>query len=321
MVDKNTHNRSQSDEPSQVRKHYYLNQYVVIAPRRNKRPRPKSEEVLSQKTELQPQIESNPSLYEVPNEEGGWRIKVVANDYPALSPGSTRAKGAQEVVLETPAINTPFHQLSIEQIQAVLETYQHRTHLLRQRYGYVSIFKNHGPQAGATLAHTHSQIIASEFIPPEVRREREVLTEYQLKHDTSALCDVIRWELEQDQRAVAHTRFTTTITPYASQYPLEIWIIPNRQSHSIVNLSTEELRSLADHLKGVATALGGNGVDYNYHLQEGIADEYNHFFIKVIPRLSILGGYELNTGTHINTISPEYACKWYQKHIKTPDVG
>lgn len=321
MVDLQTPDQNEDRTGAHLRKHYYLDQYVVVAPARAKRPQQTKESVVSQKTEAHPKIEDSPSIYEVASKHGGWQVKVVENKYPAYTPENEHAEGAQEVVLETPEVGIPFHMLSVDEIQLVLETYQARAKMLRQQFGYISIFKNHGHRAGASLAHTHSQIIASSFIPPQVRHDRSVLTEYQHKHDTSALCDIIRWELKQDERAVAHTRYTTTICPYASQYPLEVWIIPNRQAHSIVDLSPEELHSVADHLKGVSYALASNGIDFNYHLQEGISGEYNHFYIKVTPRIATLAGYELNTGVHINPFSPERAREWYQHHIKTPDVS
>lgn len=304
----------------QVRKHYYLDQYVVIAPRRSKRPRQEdTRATISQKTEPEHSIEDTPSIYEYPS--GGneaWSVKVVPNAYPAFASDNQYARGRQEIVLETPRASTPFYALSVEEIERVFSAYQRRVSELGREYPYVSVFKNQGQAAGATLDHTHSQIIAADIVPPDVVRDRDALTQYQYMHRTSAVCDVIRRELADNTRIVAPTRHTTTLCPYASRFPLEAWIIPHRQSHSITDLSEEEIHSLADHLKGVTVALADSGIDFNYYLMESIPGYYNHFYIKVVPRISPRGGFELDTGMYINPVSPEYAAQWYQKHIKVP---
>lgn len=308
---------------SDVRRHYYRDEYVVIAPRRSKRPaRTHGSSPISYKTGAHHSLEITPSILEIPDETTGeWSVKVVANDYPAFEPGNARARGKQEVVLETPRPNTPFFGLSVPEVERILTAYQYRILALGQDYSYMSVFKNQGGSAGATLDHTHSQIIATDLIPPEVKRDRDALTQYQYLHHTSALCDVIRWELTENSRVVASTRYTTTVCPYSSRFPLEAWIIPHRQAHSVADLSSWELHSVADHLKGVVVALGSNGIDFNYHLAEHIPGTYNHFLIRVIPRITPLAGFELNTDVHINPVSPEYATTWYQQHIKVPDTG
>lgn len=305
---------------SQVRKHYYRDQYVVIAPRRMRRPaRSDRRTVSSRKHSLHHSIEDTPSLLEIPDEKSGdWHVKVVPNAYPALEPSGEHPHGSQEVVLETPRLDVPFHKLSVTDIERVLYAYQHRIATLRGQFRYVSVFKNHGSMAGATLDHTHSQIIATDTVPPEVATDRDALTQYQYIHKTSVLCDVIRHEMTENRRVVIPSRHTTTICPYASQFPLEAWIIPHRQCHSITDLSPDEMYSVADHLKGVTVALGSSDIDFNYHLMENAPDAFNHFYIKVTPRLAPYGGFELNTGMHINPVSPEYASFWYQKHIKAP---
>lgn len=306
---------------SQVRKHYYADWYVVIAPQRSQRPKRTLARVpLSQKNSLHHPIENVAPVYEIPGsqESSDWIVKVIPNGYPAFTADNEYARGTQEIVLETPRLDTPFHKLTVPEIKQVLHAYQHRAAALQREYSYVSIFKNQGEMAGATLDHTHSQIIATDIIPPEVEHDRNALTQYQYANQTSVLCDVIRHEITQNRRVVIPSRHTTTVCPYASQFPLEAWIIPHQQHYSIATLSEEEVYSVADHLKGVAIALAGNGIDFNYHLMEGVSDALNHFCIKIAPRITLWGGFELNTGVPINPVSPEFAARWYQQHIKPP---
>ena len=317
------HNQEETNvkQSAQVRKHYFLDEYAVIAPGRNRRPQQFGKHPLGiRKSDEQHPIENSPSVYEVPDDNGEWKVKVVENLFPAFTDDNQDARGKQEVVLETKQPKTGFQDLDVEKIKTIIDVYQRRIEQLGKEYSYISVFKNHGYYSGASLKHSHSQIIASEIVPPQISFEREVLTKYQTQNGSSPLCDVVRWELNNRARVIAHTRYMTTICPYASRFPLEVWIIPNRQAHSLTDLIAEEVHSMADHLKGVTTALAANKIDFNYHIQEPAPDNYNHTFIKIIPRLSILGGYEHNTGMHINTVSPEYATQWYQKHIKTPDA-
>lgn len=308
-------------KPAEVRKHYYLDRYTVIAPGRNKRPKQFDEEKPgARKQRKHHPIEDRPSLLEIPNEHDGWRVKVIQNDYPAFTVDNHQARGTQEVVLETNRHDITFGQLAVDDIEAIVHAYQQRLQQLSTQYNYVSIFKNHGYYSGASLNHSHSQIIATDIVPPQVAYERQVLTKYQHAHGSSPMCDVVRWELTQRKRVIAHTRYMTTICPYASIAPLEVWIVPNRQAHSLADLSTEEVHSLSDHLKGVTMALAAKDIDFNYHVYEPAPDCYNHTFIQIVPRINIWGGFELNTGMYMNTVSPEYATAWYQQHIKTPDA-
>ncbi len=163
---------------SQVRKHYYLDEYVVIAPKRSHRPFTVSDKHKSglsvKKTHLP--IEDDPAVYELTDEHGHWLVKAVKNLYPALSADNPKAYGQQEIVLETSREGTLFSQLPAEQITRVLQTYQQRVKALKQdsKIKHITVFKNHGFEAGASLAHTHSQITAIDFVPPRVAEEAAV---------------------------------------------------------------------------------------------------------------------------------------------------
>lgn len=311
-----------SPDSAQLRKHYYLEQYVAVAPRRLRRPQRSSSTTPGGHTPRNKHpVTSKSGILEIPGEEDAWRVKVIPNAYPAFTPDNYQSRGRQELVLETAREDTPFYALEVEEMEDILRAYQRRIFDLSQDYQYVSVFKNHGADAGASLDYTHSQIIATDLAPPQIAYQRHTLHNYQLEHQSSPMCDVIRWELTNKERVIAHTRYTTTICPYSSRFPLEAWIIPNRQVRSLVELDDNEIHSLADHLKGIATALSVNKIDFNYHIAEPINGYSNHCYLTVIPRLTVPGGFEHDTGIYINPVSPEYAAPWYQKHVKTPDVG
>lgn len=307
---------------AEIRKHYYLDEYVVIAPKRGVRPHVlANDKPVSIKTKKAPPIEKDPSVFEVPDpqEKDKWSVKVVDNLYPAFSIHNTDAFGKQEVVLETNQRNTPFCDLDVEQICRVFEAYRARLNYLRHIRGikYVSIFKNHGREAGASLAHTHSQIIATGVVPPDVKRHAEAFAREQKRLGCSPHETIIRWEQDEGTRLVCDDEHTVTIAPFASRHPYEAWIIPRRQAGSLTDLSQAELASVAKQLKDVTKALSTQDFSYNFTLNERYDKQKgHHFYITVAPRPNIWAGFELNTGIIMHPMPPEEAAHWYREVIK-----
>lgn len=307
---------------SQVRKHYYLDEYVVIAPKRENRPftvrKSSGQDTVSVKQKNLP-IENEKSLFEVKDRNGNWLVKVVKNKYPALSPTSKKAYGHQEIVLETSHEGTPFYDLPITQIEHVLNAYQNRTVNLRKdpKVNYVSIFKNHGIEAGASMAHTHSQIIASQVLPPGVEAEEKIFTKLKQQYGASPLGAALEWEREQQLRIIKANLYVTAFAPYASQRPLEVWLVPNRYFSTITEATQNELHDFAVLLKGVTGALGSKDLSFNFFLHEKVDHQANHFMIQITPRPNIWAGFELSTkGSFvINPVSPERAASWYRSYF------
>jgi UDPglucose--hexose-1-phosphate uridylyltransferase len=316
-------NKSKSNIESEVRKHYYLDEYVVIAPKRKDRPfsvhEEHAKEVSVKKAALP--IENDPSVFEIPDENGKWKIKVVENLYPALTAKNPKAYGLQEIVLETKESNTFFSNLPKEHIAQIFIAYRHRLEAMRRnkKIKYISVFKNHGYEAGGSLAHTHSQIIGIDFVPPNLAAEAQTFSKLKKQYGGSPLGAALEWERNQQQRIVATSVYATAITPYASHFPLEVWIIPHRAVRSICDLDNHELESMAAMLKNTAKALDSKKISFNYYLQEPAAGFDNHFMIRVTPRPNIWAGFELSTrfGVIINPVQPERAADWYIKFFKS----
>ncbi len=307
---------------SQVRKHYYLDEYVVIAPKRENRPftvrKSSGQDAVSVKQKNLP-IENEKSLFEIKDRNGDWLVKVVKNKYPALSTASRQAYGHQEIVLETSHEGTPFYDLPIKQIELVLNAYQNRALELRRdpKVNYVSIFKNHGIEAGASMAHTHSQIIATQIIPPGIENEEKVFTKLKQQFGASPLGAALEWEREQQLRIIQANWYVTALAPYASQRPLEVWLIPNRYFSSITDATANEIHDFAVLLKGITGAIGSKNLSFNFFLHEKIDSRANHFMIQITPRPNIWAGFELSTkgSLVINPVSPERAASWYRSYL------
>lgn len=304
---------------SEIRKHYFLESYVIISPKRNLRP-----DSFSHNSE--PHKVPNPTCPFCHNTESAvwqkphgqnWDVKVINNAFSALSLDNPKAFGKQEVVINTPDHSLEFSDLPLSHIEEVFEAYRHRLLHLKRLDGvrYVLIFKNDGPVAGASVAHAHCQIFGLPLIPPKIERESDALNHYWDDHQSCAYCDIITWEDQQHVRIVHEDKNFVAISPYASNSPFEVWLIPRRHEPEFSNLHVGELHSLAITLKKITATLDAANISFNYFLQESLENQNHHFVIKVEPRTTKFAGAELGTGVIINPVTPEYSTLWYQGKV------
>lgn len=308
------------EEKPEVRKHYFLDQYVVVSPNRghslHHSEYPKAGQLKT------PPLEDETSVLEIPGSDGSWAVKVIRNIYPAFSTGNKKAFGVQEILLENNPADVPFGQLPVEQINRVFAAYCSRIQALEQlkQLKYISIFHNNGLEAGASVKQIHSQIIALGVAPPELIEYARAYNNYKKQYGSSPLTRASAWEKEQLARLIHSDDKITIIAPYASQYPYEVWLIPKREIKSICNLENSEKTTLAKGLKAITLALESEQMSYNFMLQEPLQNKDNHFMIRVAPRPNVWAGLELNTGIVINPVMPEEAARWYRKFIKEHNV-
>lgn len=186
----------------------------------------------------------------------GWRIRVIPNKYSALIPqGCTERRleceffrsmdgiGYHEVIIETPVHNRFIPEMTLEEVRDILLAYRDRYLVLRQdrRVRYILIFKNHGEGAGTSLAHPHSQLVATPVVPANLRRKYESAIHY---YDATGRCiyrEVIHAELQARERIVSETAHFVVFQPFASQSPFETWIVPRRLCPSVGLISEAEV--------------------------------------------------------------------------------
>ena len=184
---------------NEIRKHYFQDKYVIISPKRGKRPhRTKTcteDEKMDKECFFCPQNKVK-LIYELPNLSGGWLIKVIKNIYPALSLDNKYAYGKQEIIIETPEHKKEIHELPIEHIKKILDVYSERHDSLMKlkKIRFVLVFKNEGGKAGESINHAHSQVIALPMLPPMIREEILAIDEYQMKNNSCPYCDIIKNE-------------------------------------------------------------------------------------------------------------------------------
>ena len=269
----------------------------------------------------------------------GWQVRVVPNKYPALGIDFPLNKkgvgiydqmsgfGAHEVIIEGPEHDKTLEDLSVEEIRRVLSVAQDRIQDLHHdtRFRYVLLFKNEGVQAGASLSHPHSQLIATPITPKRVKEKLLGAETYYRQRERCVFCDVIAHEKEVGTRVVYENEHFLTFCPFASRFPFEMCLLPK---HHELNFheSRTHVMELAQCLKATMEKLDRvlNNPQYNYVFHSApnlfprrgywqtIREDY-HWHLEIIPRLTKVAGFEWGTGFYINPTSPEDAAKYLRE--------
>ncbi|HVZ16380.1 MAG TPA: galactose-1-phosphate uridylyltransferase [Terriglobales bacterium] len=263
----------------------------------------------------------------------GWTVRVVPNKFPALGiEGNLNRQaegmfdkmnglGAHEVIIETPDHNASLEQLPEKRIEDVLWAFRDRILDLKQdkRFKYILIFKNHGESAGASLEHSHAQLIALPILPKHVVEELEGAKQYYIYKERCVFCDIVRQELDNGLRVVAENDETLTIAPFAPRFPFETWILPKRHESGFENSSSRVYENLAKAIKVLLQKAdlvldnpAYNLVLHTSPLQEATNDHY-HWHIEFMPKLTKTAGFEWGTGFYINPTPPEEAARFLRE--------
>ena len=263
----------------------------------------------------------------------GWTVRVVPNKFPALGVEGTLNRqadgmfdrmngiGAHEVIIETPEHNATLTSMPLKRIEDMLWTFRDRILDLKKdkRFKYVLIFKNHGEAAGASLDHSHCQLIALPILPKYVVEELEGAKQYYLYKERCVFCDIVHQEVESGQRVVAENEDFITLAPYAPRFPFETWILPKNHESAFENSSTKMFQNLAIAMKTLLVKAEHvldnapyNMVIHSSPVQEPQNDHY-HWHIEFMPKLTTTAGFEWGTGFYINPTPPEEAARFLRE--------
>lgn len=259
----------------------------------------------------------------------GWNLRVVPNKFPALRVEGLLDRegdgiydrmngvGAHEVIIETPDHFLTLADLPERRIEDLFWAFRDRINDLKKdkRLRYILIFKNHGEAAGASIEHTHSQLIALPVIPRRVEEELEGALRHWKFKERCVFCDVVRQELRDGSRMVLETDHFAVMAPYAPRFPFETWIVP-KMHHSHFESGEAAYPNLAWVLRAVLRKLDKvlERPAYNFMLHTGPVSEgpmaHYHWHIEVIPKLARVAGFEWGTGFHINPTPPEESAQF-----------
>lgn len=275
-----------------------------------------------------PEIEVVRPGHTAPNTPG-WSVRVVANKFPALRIEGeldrrgvgifdmSNGIGAHEVVIETPIHTKEMADFTVQEMRDVVRKYHSRSVGLSQdkRFRYVLIFRNFGESAGASLEHSHSQIIALPMVPKYVLEELEGAQYYYGYRGRCIFCDMITQEYQDKERIVAENKDFIVFCPFTPRYAFESWIMPKRHSAHFTDMSEEEQYSLACSLKEILGRLKLclSNPSYNFFLHTAPVQyekkETYHWHIEIIPKLTRIAGFEWGTGFYVVPTDPHRAAK------------
>ena len=336
----------------ELRKDPILGRWVIIATERAKRPDQFSSQTQEALVEQPcPFCEGNesqtpPEIYAIrpkhtPANGRGWELRVVSSISPFLRiEGDLDRRGrglydimngigAHEVVVETNQHIANMADLNEEQISKVLTCYIDRIVDLEKdrRFKYVLVIKNYGWIAGGgRVNHSRSQLIATPVNPKRVKEELVGARNYYDYHERCIFCDLIKQELQSNDRLILDIDGFIAIAPFAARFPFEVWILPKEHSSDFTKLDRGMCLDLGRIMKKVLSKLkkGLNGPPYNYILHtapfrrvkvgywKSIDYDY-HWHIEIMPRLTRVAGFEWGTGFYICPLPPEDAAKFLRE--------
>ena len=325
---------------SELRKDPVTGRWVIISTERRKRPNDfRLESVQSAPDDSCPFCEGHEQM--TPEEllayrsngaganTPGWALRVVPNQFPVLRVEGALDRqgeglfdkmngiGAHEVIIESPKHEDTLATLDAEAVERVLWACRERVQDLKRdrRFRYMIIFKNHGAAAGASLDHSHSQLIALPIVPREVRDEVDGARAHYDAKERCVFCDILRQEIADGRRLIAEDADMVAVAPYAPRFPFETWILPRRHQALFEEAARHEYGSLARLLGDILRRMNRTLVNPPYNLlihsapvAEAVGESY-HWHVEIIPKLTKVAGFEWATGLYLNPTAPEEAAQ------------
>jgi UDPglucose--hexose-1-phosphate uridylyltransferase len=324
----------------ELRHNMITHEWVIIATERAKRP---EQFVRKEAKKALPSYDANcpfcpgneamtpPETYVVPDTTG-WRLRVTPNKYAALAYEGERRRtirgirrmvtgvGIHEVIIETPDHAKATALLPDRDVETIIQTYLHRFKYASAdpRIEQVTIFKNHGEQAGTSLEHPHSQMIATPVITSQLRVRLAHALEHFDEYGECIFCRALHQELEEGVRVVLETEHFVSFVQFATLTPFSMLIMPRRHMACFVEMNDAEIADLARNLRRTLAKLyyGLDDPDFNYAIRtaphEYMGVKYYHWYVSIIPRLTKMAGFELGSGMFINVSLPEQDAAFLQ---------
>lgn len=274
-----------------------------------------------------------------------WSVRVVPNKFPAVGPLRRRdaervtsrggalfqshpVRGGHEVIIESPRHVQSLTQLDLAEVSLVFAAYRDRIRHWRSVSGirYISVFKNVGRDAGASLQHAHGQLIATDALPSDVAGTVKRAERYRATTGCCLHCDLIRAEIKEKRRIIFQNESLVAYCPFASPLPYLVRITTKQHHDRFEDLPWPMIREVARITRRVIRWLERMkpGVAYNYLLHtrpprsRGDCDAH-HWSLEVFPRVSRMAGFEYSSHCMINPVLPETAAEQYRSCASAED--
>lgn len=288
-----------------------------------------------------------------------WNVRVVPNKYPAVDSLPTVASaatiagdsgtpdqsegprsnssplfpsrpvfGGHEVVIESRGHARSLTDVSLTEAELIFRAYRDRLLHFRSdpNVQYANVFKNVGLRAGASLSHSHSQIVATNQVPPMIEQSFARMKRHRASTGCCLMCDMVREERRQKERIIATDDHTVAFCPFASHLPMMVRVTTKQHQECFEDLNDQSLRSVSRMVYRVIGWLESlqPGAAYNYCLgtkPSGIEDSSDafHWSIDIFPRMTRVAGFEWASGSMINPVLPEFAARKYRYRAMAED--
>ena len=318
-----------------MRKDYVLERNVIVHPTAKKKTGIK-------KCPYCPGNESmtNPSLLALVAKDGmlqrlqdgedftveNWSVRVFESSEPIVSTStkntysdrplySEPAYGYHYIVVASPKHKDTLATISMEQLSNVLVVVQDRLRWLYTQKGvaYVTIFVNHGKEAGSNVEHSHIHMASFSTLPPRIDEEAESSHKILNEKGVCPMCQVVNTETA-GPRQILQTEGFIAFSPWAPTYPFEFWICPKKHSTSFSKITQKEINDVSLIIRATLGGLTKEAKDVSFNLVFHLSPEKKnsrqiHWHIEVYPLTGYWSGLERGYGVFLNTISPEKAAE------------
>lgn len=261
----------------------------------------------------------------------GWTLRVVPNKFPALQIkgqlnrvgegifDKMNGVGAHEIIIESPDHNLTLSTMPLKSVEDALRAFYYRISELKKdrRFKYVLIFKNEGDAAGASLEHTHTQLIALPIVPKLVQEEINNARQYYNYKERCIFCDIIRQEIADKIRVISENENYISLAPFAPRSPFETWILPKTHESRFVPDGQFPLLAqiLQQTLRQIDSVVNLPPYNMMIHISPfgDEVNEYYHWHIEIKPKLTKIAGFEWGSDFYINPTPPEEAAKFMRE--------
>jgi len=313
----------------EMRKNPFTGNYVIIAPERANRPNIHEETSLQKACPFCPGNENLTPLETLAfydKNTKNWNLRVVKNKFPSVDKSKSfeeisrnkleihsYASGEAEVIVETPFHDKKMHMYSQEEAERVVEAYKQRYISISRdkNIKYICIFKNSGKKAGASISHSHSQIIAIPVVPSVVNHEMAYAHKYFEEKNSCIYCDMVKNEQLNKTRIISENETFISFVPYYASFPYEIMILPKKHDCRFETISPQEISGFAKTLVEVLKKLDKTieELAYNFFIHTSplgaCPENYYHWHVELVPKTYTGAGFEMGTGIFVNVYSPE----------------
>lgn len=267
-------------------KDFAWNKWIILDPKRSKRPN-QSKKKLDFCPFCIGNEDNDPEVYRIGGnpKDSNWEVRVVKNKYP-FAP-------IHEIIVHSPDHHKNIEELPLTHVELLFATYKNRF-VTHQKKGQVYLFHNRGELAGESIPHPHSQLVV---IPKEVTLD-------------------IRPLLQPEGERVETSLFTL-FSPKVSQWPDEVWVTPKKKKSAFADVFEEEIIDLSfimSRLLHIMSIRYGEGFPFNFYIAPG-----KEWYVRFIPRIKLIGGFEVGTGVWVNTQDPQETMQFFKKHFDEPD--